>query len=110
MSQTIVNINQAKILNQLDTYNHTALLTSMYKVAITLTEQPPSGMSIAIKQNGSTVVTSTAPSSTQGHVELQTILNCAASDTIGVVISSSNANDQGLNSIRGTLTINPGLV
>lgn len=108
MAQNITGIMQTKILNQLDTYNHTALLTSMYMVSISVSEQPPSGMSILIQQNSATKASFSSPTPTQGAISLQVVLNCAANDVISVVLSSSSANDKGLNSIRGLLNIHPG--
>ena len=107
---TITGIGQTKILTNLDTYTHTAALASMYKVIIQMTELPPSGLSVVIQQNGSTVISAAAPAASQNHIELQTILNCAISDTISVVLSSSQASDQTINSIKGILKITPGTI
>lgn len=108
MAQTIQNIEQAKVLNRLDTYNYTTDAASMYMVAISLSELPPSGMSIVIQQNGSTKASVSSPAISQNHMDLQVVMNCASSDVISVILSSSNSNDQQLNSIRGTLNIHKG--
>lgn len=109
MAQTITGITQTKILSILDTYNHTAATANMYMVKVDVTETPPSGLIITIQQNSSTVVsTTTAPASTQQLVSLQTVINCAASDVISVILSSSSAADKALNNIRGTLNIHVG--
>lgn len=108
MAQTITGIGKAKILNQLDTYNHTAMLNSMYMVSISLSELPPSGMSIVIQQNAVTKASVSSPAISQNHMDLQIVLNCAINDVISVILSSSNVNDKQLNSIRGTLNIHTG--
>lgn len=108
MSQLITRIDQTKVLSQLDTYNHTALQNSMYTVSIVMSEVPPSGLSLVIQQNSVTKASSTAPSSAQGVVSLQTVLNCAASDVISVIISSNSNNDKALNVIKGILSIHTG--
>ncbi len=108
MATTITNITKSKVLNQLDTYNHTALSTSMYMVSVQLTEQPPSGITITIKQNGSTKATLSAPAATQETMNLQTVLNCTATDTITVILASSTASDQGGNSFKAILNIHEG--
>lgn len=108
MAQNIINIGQAKILNALDTYNHTALTSNMYMVAISVTEQPPSGLSVVIKQNGTTKATAALPAASQNHVDLQVVLNCVANDVIAVVLSSSSAIDNNINVLRGTLNIHIG--
>jgi hypothetical protein len=110
MAQLITGIMQTKILNALDTYNHTAGLTSMYFVSISVTEQPPSGMSIIIQQNGVTKATAATPAAAQNHIDLQVVLNCAASDVISVVLSSSTPSDENINAIKGILKITPGTV
>jgi hypothetical protein len=109
MAQNIVNINQIKTLNALDTYNHTALTNNMYKVDCSVLELPPSGVIIQIKQNGTIkATTSTPPAASQMVVNLQIVLNCAANDLISVVLSSAQASDTGLNVIKGALNIHIG--
>lgn len=108
MAQIITGISKSKILTILDTYNHTTLNASMYKVAIRLTESPPSGMIINIQQNGVTKAGFSVPSSVQNHIELQVVMNCAVSDLISIILSSSNANDQRINDLSGILTITQG--
>src|SRR5271169_3835615 len=95
MATTITGIMQSKVLSNLDTYNHTALLTSMYVVSVKLEENPPSGCIITIAQSGSTStsISTSTPAATQNHVELRTILNCVANDVISVTLASSTAAD-----------------
>lgn len=108
MAQTIVNIEQAKVLNSLDTYNYTVQASAMHMVSISVTEQPPSGLSVVIKQNGTTKATAALPAAGQNHVDLQVVMNCVASDVISVVLDSSSNNDKGINEIRATLNIHIG--
>ncbi len=110
MATTIVNIFQSKVLNQLDTYNHTALATSIYKVSLNLTDIPPSGITVQIKQNSSVIASLSAPAAAQNHMDLQALLNCTVNDVIGVVIASSTPSDQGGNSFKAILDIRQGLV
>lgn len=110
MATTITNIAQTKVLNQLDTYNHTALLSSMYTVEMDLNEIPPSGITITIQQNSSTKASLSAPAASQSAMSLRTILNCAANDIISVIIASSTPSDQLGNSFKGILKITPGTV
>jgi hypothetical protein len=110
MATTITGIGQVKVLSNLDTYNHTALLNSMYTVQVDLSEQPPTGCSITIQQNGSTKATSATPSNTQLNMKLGVVLNCAASDVISVIIASSNTAESAPNQIKAILKITPGIV
>lgn len=108
MSQTITGISKTKVLNSLDTYNHTAQASTMYMVSISVSEQPPSGVIITIQQNGSQKAISSAPAAAQGVVQLQIVLNCAANDVISVILSSAVTSDSKINSIRGLLNIHQG--
>jgi len=110
MATIISGISKSKVLSNLDTYNHTALTAGMYNVSISLSEQPPSGVSILIKQNSTTIASFSSPAATQGVINLQALLNCAINDVIGVVISSSSASDQTINSIKAILNIHQGSV
>lgn len=109
MSITIQGISKTKILTALDTYVHTCLNTSLYTVSVQLSEIPPSGITIAIKQNSSTIVSTAAPGSQQSHVELQCIINAAVNDTISVVLASSTAADSNKNAFKAILAISQGV-
>lgn len=111
MAQIISKISQSKVIARLDTYNHTALSTSMYVVDVQMTEIPPSGLIITIQKNGVTAVTtSSAPAAAQSILDLRTILNCVPTDLISVILSSANSADTGLNVIKGILNIRTGSV
>lgn len=111
MATIITGITKTKILTNLDTYNHTTLTAGMYTVRCTLSEQPPSGVILTIQQNSVTkATTTTIPGATQEIVDLQIVLNCAISDVIGVVVTSSNPTDTGKNVIKAILNIHQGSV
>ena len=97
-----------KVISSLDTYNHTAASSSMYTVTLAMSEQPPSGLVIQIKQNSSVIATSTTPTTAQGIVQLQAVINASINDVIGVVVSSSSATDRAINQIKGILNIRQG--
>lgn len=67
-----------------------------------------SGVSVVVKQNGSTVYTSPTLSATQSAQQFKVDLNCALNDAISVVVSSSTASDQQLSGVRTTVTIGQG--
>jgi hypothetical protein len=113
MATILTNLAQSKVISNLDTYNHTAVLNSMYYVSCILTEQPNSTVSITIEQNGTPVTSIAAPGNgrtKQCSIVCQTVLNCAINDLISIVISSSNPIDQAINSIKGIINIHPGSV
>jgi hypothetical protein len=97
---------QSNIEIGLGTFTYTAALAGVYFVSAQSSVLPPSGLSIVINQNGSPVMTSAAPSAAEQTVNLQDQINCAASDVITVVISSSNANDLMLNTVKTIITLN----
>lgn len=108
MATNIPNFLTPKVICGLDTYNYTIVNAGMHVASINLTEQPPSGMSILIQQNGSTKASFSAPAASQNHIDLKVTMNCAANDIISFVLSSSNAGDQQLNSIKGILIVHQG--
>jgi len=110
MATTITGIMQTKVINTLDTFNHTAGLNSLYTVSIQMSEVPASGITLTIKQGSTTIASASAPAAGQNQISLQATLNCAVNDVIGVVVASSTAIDQQLNTIKGILKITPGLV
>ncbi len=110
MSQTISKISHSQVINQLDTYNHTALATDVYTVSVRLSDIPTTGISVVIKQNSTTIATSTTAAADQNHIEIQAKINCTATDVIGVIFASSAAGDQGGNSFKAILDIRQGLV
>lgn len=110
MSQNISGIGLPKILTNLDTYNHTALLTSPYVVECNALVIPTSGLSIVIQLNGSTKLTSTVPASQQQAINSRIVLSCAVNDVISVILSSSVPMDALRNDFKAILSITPGLV
>lgn len=102
------SIAHSQPICSLDTFRHVALNNSMYKVSVDVSEIPPSGISIVIQQNGVTKASSAAPASSQIHVPLDVILNCAINDNIDVIISSSLPAEAGINLIKGSINIHRG--
>lgn len=110
MSQTITKLSRSTVINQLDTYFHTTLAATMYTVEVSMTDVPPSSLLVAIQQNGSTKLTSTAESATQNHTEARVTMNCAIGDTLTIVVSSTAPIDSQLNNIKGIINIRQGSV
>lgn len=93
----------------LGTYSYTTPSAGVYWLRLTSTEVPPSGISIVVNQNGSPIFTAPALSPTQGAIQFS-LLNilCAAADSITIVLSSSNASDNMLNTVKTTVSIGNG--
>lgn len=99
---------QSNVMVGLGTWTYTTSVASLFFVQATSSENPPSGLVLMIKQNGTTMATSTAPSATQGAVDTLTLLNCAQGDVITVVISSSVPIDQQLNTVKTIIVLRQG--
>lgn len=65
----------------------------------------PSAVVTVIKVNSTTKYTSNA-----GDLGLKCIVACASGDTIKIITSSANTNDNAMNAVRITATIDQGVV
>lgn len=69
-----------------------------------------SSLVVLVKQNGSTVLTAPAIAvPDQSNLRFKLTLNCAAADAIEIDMTSSNAADNLLNSLKTSAAINQGL-
>src|SRR5271166_4331522 len=69
-----------------------------------------SNLVVLVKQNGSTKLTAPAIAAPeQSSLNFKFLLNCSASDTIEIDMTSSNAADNLLNSIKSSASIDQGL-
>lgn len=109
MATTITGIGQSKVINALDTYNHTALNSGPYMVSAQLSVVPVSGAIIVIKQNGVTKASTPSPASSQIIDSLSVLLNCAANDVIAITVSSAVPIDTNINTVKGIINIHQGI-
>lgn len=109
MSSNTLQLNQCIQDTGLGTSTFTVVTAGEYTVAVQYTLPPASGLEIVINHNGSSVYTiggsSTNPSATQPSIGGGIKLACAATDTITVVLSSSNAVDSLPNAVKGTINV-----
>jgi hypothetical protein len=110
MAQTVTPGPGTKVINGLDTYNYTVINSGLHTVSLGINEIPPSGITITIKKNGSTIASTSAPAASQQVINLSALINCTASDVLGVVVASASAIDSGLNDFKGILNIRQGIV
>jgi len=112
MAETLL-LNQPFVTVGLDTLNHTVAADGLYSVLVQFTENPPSGLSVVIKKNGSTIYTSPALGIAQIGQQLKFGFSAVATDAISVIISSSQvgapALDNQLNTVKSTVYIQQGL-
>jgi hypothetical protein len=69
-----------------------------------------SSVSILVKKNGVTLYTAPVPAVVQGEVQFKTSFLASSGDSITVVLSSSDAEDNQLNSVRSNISISQGLL
>ena len=108
MATTINNLISSKIISNLDTYTYTVQNAAMHVASLGINELPPSGITITLQQNGSTVASTSAPNAAQQIVQLSRTLNCAVNDTISFIVASSTPTDQGPQAFKGILNIHIG--
>lgn len=108
MATVITKISRSIIVSNLDTYNFTVTQAGMYTVAAAVSLIPTSASIIVLKLNGSTVVSTPSPAANQIIETLQTTMNCAVNDVIGITISSGLAADTAPNDFKGIITIRQG--
>lgn len=102
-------LNQPQVFVGLGTLTYTIPSTALYSVVVDMTENPPSGLSIVVNNNGSPIYTMPALSVTQGAQQFKVGQPFAANDVVTVVISSSSAIDQQLNTVKTIVSLQQGL-
>jgi hypothetical protein len=112
---TIPNFLTEKVVNGLNTYQYTVGSTAMHTCRIVVDHLDSSTMTVAITQSGSvstTLATVTLPGlpagSPQTSIILQACANCVSGDVLSFVLTSSNTDDQQLNTVKARLNIHVG--
>jgi len=101
--------SQSNIISQLGTWTHTTTQASLYSMSVQLLELPPSGISVLIQHNGSTIATASAPAASQQLINLQALnIFCAQGDTISTVLSSANPSDALPNIFKALISVGRG--
>ena len=68
-----------------------------------------SGVTVQVKQNGSTKFTSSTLGVQQGAFQFKADLVCTAADAITIVIASSTTSDQQLSGVSSVVSVNQGI-
>ncbi len=92
----------------LGTFTYTVDVAGLRFISAVASEVPPSGLSIVINNNGSPIASSATPTDAQQIVSAQILTSCALNDVITVVISSSSAIDQQLNTVKTEINTRAG--
>jgi hypothetical protein len=107
MANTLVQ-EQPQIFSGLGTLSFTVPSTGQYFVSCQTTENPVSGLSIVVNQNGSAKYTSPTITATQEALQFFTVLQCTAADAITVVITGNSGNDALYNTVKTSVAIGSG--
>ena len=67
------------------------------------------GLSVLVKNNGSTIFTMTSLTATQSASQFKYSFSATAADSITVVLASSTASDNGLNGVQSITSVGQGL-
>jgi len=100
----------SQVISNLDTYTYTVPVggANQFLAQIAINELPPSGITLTIKQNTTTVASTSAPAAQQQAINLAATMNCADGDVISVIVASSTPSDEGPQSFKGILNIRVG--
>ena len=104
----ILLLNKPQVLVGLATMTYIVPTTGQYFVSVQFTENPTTGLSVVVNDNGSPIFT--APTVLDGQIAQQFKYAFAATAThvITVVFASSTAIDKLLNTVKSTTTIGQG--
>ena len=101
-------LNQPFVFVGLGTLTYTVPSTAKYNVHVELSEVPPTGLSVVVNNNASPVFTAPVITPTQIAQQFRVGLQLTAADVVTVVLASSAAIDNQLNTVKSTITIGQG--
>lgn len=106
MSVTLIQ-NAPQVNVGIQTYTFSIPATGLYKVHFEVTEVPPSGLSVLVKDNGSTVFTAPVIGQTQSAMKFDDVRAYTSGHTVTVVMAGSG-NDLLINSVKSICSISNG--
>lgn len=104
----ILLLNQPFVSVGLDDYTFTVPSTGNYHIALQCTEVPPSGLTIVVNDNGSPIFTAPVITPTQQALQFKVGFQSIAGHTIDVVLTSSEAIDSQLNTVKTSVSLGNG--
>lgn len=100
--------DQNQVMVGLGTFTFVIPATGIYYVRLQSTQIPTSALSIVINDNGSPVFTAPTLGVAQSAIQFDYSQSYTSGHTVTIVLSSSNANDNLLNSIQTAASIGLG--
>lgn len=109
MAETLI-VNRPSVAVGLGTlYTYTVPATDQYSIRLGLTEIPLSSLTVVVNDNGSPIFTAPVIGQTQSAQQFRLGAYLTSGHVITVVLSSSAANDNLLNSVKTTVSLCQGL-
>ena len=110
MASHNIQLDRTRTYAGINTYNYTFSDTGFYNLQFVSTEDTNSTLSVVVNQNGSPIYTNaTLPGSgTIRDINFKLGINATATDTLSVVVTSSAAIDNQLNTVKTTISIGTG--
>lgn len=100
-----LNPDQSQVMSGLGTATFTVATAGFYTLTCQSTIPPNSALSIAVNKNGSSQFTVNAPTPTQASISAGGRIQCAATDTLTVVLTSANAVDSVPNTVKSVINL-----
>lgn len=93
----------------LGTWTITVPTLGIYHASCFLTEVPPTGVSVAINQNGSNIITTGTLNPNATEYNIDCFIRCAASDVINIVVTSSSSPDLSVQTMKTVMNVRAGI-
>lgn len=93
----------------LGTWTITVPTLGVYHASCFLTEVPPTGISVAIQQNGSSVIATGALNPNATVYNLDCFIDCAVGDIINIVVTSATTPDLSVPTIKSVMNVRAGI-
>lgn len=107
MANTLI-AEQSMVFNGLGTLTYTIPSTNLYHVQFQVTEFPTSALAVVVKNGASTIFTAPVLGATQSAMQFRYSFQATAADVITVVLSSADAEDNLLNTVKSITSIGGG--
>jgi hypothetical protein len=108
MAQTLHGITRSQVVTALDTYNYTAETSGLFLVRVAMSELPPTGLTVLIQRNSSTIATYNSQPSNEQRMFMEQHIQCVVGDILSVVLSSTSLPEEAPNAIKGQINIHAG--
>lgn len=109
MANFALQTNMQTVGTGLGTWTTTVPAQGAWKASIFLTEVPPTGVSVSILQNATTIISTGVLNPNVTEYNLDCIIAAAAGDTINIVVSSSATPDLSVPTIKSVMNVRAGI-